>query len=175
MSLSFVLCFSGLIFGVLRIVFLLLIFYNLLGLVLELCVFFSCSKCSSSWTRCSFLSIKVLLPIKKIRVSLYSNTIDLINKNSVNLSKKQLCYEYWGTKVLLYSFTFCLFSLSPLFDILIVSPIPFTLLYDRRALFTKCPRYHDWIESWIYIGAPSILLRKSLVSNPGLNRRSMPC
>ena len=38
--------------------------YYLLALAWDFCIF-SCPECSSSWTWCSFFSIKVLLPIKK--------------------------------------------------------------------------------------------------------------
>ena len=38
--------------------------YYLLALARDFCIF-TCPECSSSWTWCSFFSIKVLLPIKK--------------------------------------------------------------------------------------------------------------
>ena len=50
-----------------------LLSYNLLALALELFVFFSCLECSSSWTQCSFYSIKVLLSIQKKKKNLFNN------------------------------------------------------------------------------------------------------
>ena len=62
-----VLCFSGLVFGVVRIVFQFLNSYILFTLVPDFVVFVSYSEHSPSWTWCSVFSIKVLLPIKKIK------------------------------------------------------------------------------------------------------------
>ena len=52
-----------------------LLSYNLLALALELFVFFSCLECSSSWTQCSFYSIKVLLSIKKKKTCSITDSI----------------------------------------------------------------------------------------------------
>ena len=67
-----------------------LLSYNLLALALELFVFFSCLECSSSWTQCSFYSIKVLLSIKK-KKNLFNNRFYMFWDFKKKKKKKRFC------------------------------------------------------------------------------------